>query len=366
MNTVIQVVQHLRPGGIETLSLDLCSFAQANEKMLIVSLEGDLETAITAWPRLAAYREQLIFLDKQPGISLSLLAKLIRVIKNNDVQTVHSHHIGPLLYAGLAARIAGVEHLIHTEHDAWHLDVYKRRMLQRCAIKLLRPVLVADAQTVAKSMRRQLQYNQKITVIRNGIDSAYFIPGNKLMARAQLKLPSDVQIIGCSGRMEEVKGQAVLLHALSTLPLTVHVALAGSGSIENKLRQLTAQLGLHERVHFLGHIDAMPAFYQALDLFCLPSLDEGLPLSPLEAQACNIATLVTDVGGSKETLCPHSGKFVPANDSLIMAQTLVKMLYSPSNCKPRAYVQMHGDVRIMAKAYADLRTPHCAVGECYE
>jgi glycosyltransferase involved in cell wall biosynthesis len=366
MNTVIQVVQHLRPGGIETLSLDLCSFARTNEKMLIVSLEGDLESALKAWPRLAPYRRQLIFLDKQPGISLSLLAKLLRVIKENAAQTVHSHHIGPLLYAGLAARIAGVKHLIHTEHDAWHLNVYKRRMLQRCAIKLLRPLLIADAQTVAQSMRRQLQYEQPIKVIRNGIDSEYFLPGNKLAARVQLQLPSDVQIIGCSGRMEAVKGQAVLLDALSKLPLNVHVALAGSGSLESELRQLGAHLGLQKRVHFLGHLDTMPTFYQALDLFCLPSLDEGLPLSPLEAQACNIATLVTDVGGSKETLCPHSGKFIPANNSQIMAQTLLKMLRSPSSFKPRAYVQQHGDVRVMAKAYADLRSPQKITGACYE
>ncbi|MFT6926251.1 MAG: glycosyltransferase involved in cell wall biosynthesis [Psychromonas sp.] len=366
MNTVIQVVQHLRPGGIETLSLDLCSFAEANENILIVSLEGELESALAAWPRLIAFRKQLIFLDKQPGLCPSTVKKLIRVIKENAAQCVHSHHIGPLLYAGLAARIAGVKELIHTEHDAWHLDAFKRRMLQRFAIKLLRPLLVADAQTVADSMRQQLQYKRPIRVIRNGIDSEYFLPGDKLLARAQLKLPAKVQIIGCSGRMEEVKGQALLLHALHKLPLTAHLALAGSGSTEKKLRQLTEQLGLQERVHFLGHIDTMPTFYQALDVFCLPSLAEGLPLSPLEAQACNIVTLVTDVGGSKETLCPHSGKFIPANNRDLMAKTLLKMLRSPGNVKPRAYVQQHGDVRVMAKAYADLRRPNEIKGACYE
>ena len=366
MNTVIQVVQHLRPGGIETLSLDLCAFAQANEKMLIVSLEGKFENALAVWPRLAAFREQLIFLDKQPGLSLSTLTKLIRVIKENNAQSVHSHHIGPLLYAGLAARIAGVEHLIHTEHDAWHLNAYKRRFLQRCAIKLLRPLLVADAQTVADSMHKQLHYKQPIRVIRNGIDSERFLPGDKLAARIKLNLPTDVQFIGCSGRMEEVKGQALLLHALSKLPVTVHLALAGSGSTEKKLRQLAVQLGIQTRVYFLGHIDSMPTFYQALDIFCLPSLAEGFPLSPLEAQACNIVTLVTDVGGSKETLCPLSGKFIPANDSEIMAKTLLKMLHSPNKYTPRTYVQKHGDVRIMAKAYADLRLPKKTAGTCYE
>lgn len=365
MNTVIQVVQHLRPGGIETLSLDLSTFARADEKIMIVSLEGDLQTALAAWPRLTPFRKQLIFLDKRPGLKAALVTQLIRIFKRNAAQAVHTHHIGPLLYAGLAARIAGVKHLIHTEHDAWHLHDHKRRLLQRWAIKILQPQLVADAQTVAENMRSQLQCSNPITVIRNGIDSEYFTPGNKLQARAQLNLPTNAQIIGCSGRMEEVKGQAVLIKALHKLPLTVHLALAGSGSLETYLRQLTAQLGLTERVHFLGHIDDMPCFYQALDLFCLPSLNEGLPLSPLEAQACNIVTLVTDVGGARETLCPSSGEFIAANDSELMAETLLNMLRNPSNGKPRAYVQRHGDVRVMAKAYADLRKP-LATGECYD
>lgn len=365
MNTVIQVVQHLRPGGIETLALDLGCFTEADEKVIIVSLEGDIETALAQWPRLKPFRKQLIFLNKQPGLKPALVTKLTGIIKKTTAQAVHTHHIGPLLYAGLAARLAGVKHLIHTEHDAWHLTVYKRRLLQRWAIRLLRPVLIADAQTVANNMRTQLQTRQPITVIRNGIDSEHFIPGDKLLARTHFKLPEDVQIIGCSGRMEKVKGQALLIKALHNLPLTVHVALAGSGSIEADLRQLAAQLGLAERVHFLGHIDDMPCFYQALDLFCLPSLNEGLPLSPLEAQACNIATLVTDVGGAKETLCPKSGEFIPANDAEIMAQTLLRMIRNPSNNKPRAYVQRHGDVRLMARAYANLRRP-LATGECYE
>ncbi|MEH6453416.1 MAG: glycosyltransferase [Psychromonas sp.] len=357
MNTVIQVVQHLRPGGIETLSLDLCSFAQKNEKVLIVSLEGDLESALTQWPRLTQFQDSLIFMNKQSGLTLSLVTKLVRLFKQHSPQAIHTHHIGPLLYAGLAARLAGVKQLIHTEHDAWHLNDQKRCKLQRRAIKFLKPTLVADAQTVAKNMRENLQCNAPITVIRNGIDSEHFIPGNKFTARAEFGLSSDVQIIGCSGRMEEVKGHAVLIKALQSLPVTVHLALAGSGSLEADLRQLAIQLGLYERVHFLGHIDDMPSFYQALDLFCLPSLNEGLPLSPLEAQACNIITLVTDVGGSKETLCPASGKFTPANNYQLMGKTLLKMLCNTCDVKPRAYVQQHGDVRIMAKRYASLRSP---------
>jgi len=355
MKTIIQVVQHLRPGGIEIIALDLLSCSQHDEKTIIISLEGDIESAIAHWPKLAAYRDNLMFLDKQPGLTPRLVQKLMHIFKETEAYAVHTHHIGPLLYAGLAARLSAIKHLTHTEHDAWHLDNRKRCLLQRVIVTLLRPTLVADAQAVADNMREKLRCHNKITVIRNGIDSEQFIPGDQQLAREKLGLPSDVWMIGCSGRMEKVKGQAVLISALPSLPETAHLVFAGSGSTEQSLRDLVAKLGLTERVHFLGHIDQMPTFYQSLDLFCLPSLNEGFPLSPLEAQACNIRTLVTDVGASKETLCPSSGEFVIPNDSLAMADTLITMLTNPTNTSPRDFVKQYGDVHQMAQSYADLR-----------
>jgi len=366
MNTIIQVVQHLRPGGIEIIALDLLDFSQEDERTIIVSLEGDLQSAIKHWPKLAAYRDHIIFLDKQPGLTPSLVKKLMDIFNHSAANAIHTHHIGPLLYAGLAARLCAIKHLTHTEHDAWHLSNKKRCFIQRVAIKLLTPTLVADAQTVADNMQSKLQCNNKITVIRNGINSDYFKPGHQLSAREALKLPTDVKIIGCSGRMERVKGQSVLIHALTSLAEGVHIAFAGSGSTEQSLRELVKQLNLSKRVHFLGHIEQMPTFYQALDLFCLPSLNEGLPLSPLEAQACNIKTLVTDVGASKETLCPESGKCVVANNPILMANKLILMLNTPINCQPRVFVQQQGDVKKMAESYANLRKTTVGLGACYE
>ncbi|MCP5079816.1 MAG: glycosyltransferase [Psychromonas sp.] len=365
MKTIIQVVQHLHPGGIEIIALDLLDFSQEDERMIIISLEGTLKSAVKHWPKLKAYQDHIIFLDKQPGITPSLVTKLKNIFINSAANAIHTHHIGPLLYAGLAARLCSIKQLTHTEHDAWHLNNKKRCFIQRMAIKLLTPTLVADAQAVADNMQAKLQCDNKITVIRNGINSQYFKPGNQVSARETLNLPTDVQIIGCSGRMEKVKGQSVLINALLLLDEGVHIAFAGSGSTEKSLRELVNILNLTDRVHFLGHIDKMPTFYQALDLFCLPSLNEGLPLSPLEAQACNIKTLVTDVGASRETLCPESGKYVVANNSIEMANKLIMMLNSPITCQPRAFVQQQGDVKKMAKSYSNLRNT-IGLGACYE
>ncbi len=357
MTTVVQVVQHLIPGGIETMALDLTAFAEDHEKTIIISLEGDRKSAISNWPRLQPVAHKLIFMDKQPGLTPLLILRLSRLFKQLGVDVVHTHHIGPLLYAGVAARLAGIKCLIHTEHDAWHLNDPWRCKLQRWVNRLTRPLLVADAESVATSMRNFLKLKQ-IRIIRNGIDTERFKPGDQSKARQRLGLPQDVQLIGCSGRLEAVKGQNILIYALAQLSQTVHLALAGTGSTEAELLHLAKILNLGERVHFLGRIDEMPGFYQALDIFCLPSLNEGMPLSPLEAQACNIPTAVTDVGGSGETLCPRSGELIPAEDADAMASTLRKMLQPrlpKSHPDPRSFVQHQGDVRHMARAYANLR-----------
>lgn len=353
MSTLVQVVQHLTPGGIETMALDLLHFSKGHDKKIIISLEGTAEVAIAQWPRLKPVSDQLIFLDKKEGIRPSVILKLSRLFKELDVDVVHTHHIGPLLYAGLAARLAKIEYLVHTEHDAWHLADFKRRKLQRLIISLTHPLLVADADTVADNMKKFLKLNQ-VHVVKNGIDTERFKPGDKALARKQLGLPQHVPLIGCSGRLEEVKGHKGIISALAKLPENIHLTIAGAGSEEVNLRRQVDALSLKSRVHFLGRVDEMPTFYQALDVFCLPSLNEGLPLSPLEAQSCDIPTAVTDVGGSREALCPSSGELIPAENIDAMATSLHNLLQKPYK-NARTFVQQGGDVRQMAQAYTDLR-----------
>jgi glycosyltransferase involved in cell wall biosynthesis len=354
MSTVIHVVQHLKPGGIETLALDLIDFGGENERTFIISLEGKKEDAIKVWPRLKPYADNIIFLNKQHGISPLLILSLALLLKKLNTDVVHTHHIGPLLYGGLAAKLVRIKCLIHTEHDAWHLNNPRRCTLQKTLLKLIHPILVADAQTVANAIRRQLN-TDAVKIIPNGIDTLRFIPGNKIKAREDLHLPTAIKLIGCSGRLERVKGQHILIEALYDLPNDVHLVLAGGGTMESSLLQQVSQLKLNDRVHFLGRIDNMPTFYQSLDLFCLPSLNEGFPLSPLEAQSCGIPSLVSDVGGSRETLCLECSESVPANNATLMARSLLKMLNKHYLTSPRNFILSHGDVRLMADRYAALR-----------
>ncbi|TCN77058.1 glycosyltransferase involved in cell wall biosynthesis [Vibrio crassostreae] len=349
---IIHVVQHLAPGGLETLTLDLLRLAKPTDQVLIVSLEGTKEESIKNWPKLKPYHNQIVFLDKEPGVQFNIIIKLIKAFRGIRPDVVHTHHIGPLLYAGYAARVSGVPTRIHTEHDAWHLQDDKRRRLQALALKAARPTLVADATRVYNQLRSAFAYENIIT-IKNGVDCEKFKPMSKEQARASLNLPTDKHIIGCAGRLEHVKGQDQLIKALTLLPENMVVVLAGGGTKRNQLEQLTSRLNLSDRVIFLGLVEDMTTFYGSLDTFCLPSRHEGLPLSTLEAQACNIPTVAMDVGAVDETLCPISGTLVKKGSITGLANALLDN-QNERFLSPRRYVLENFDIIKMVSSYNDI------------
>ncbi|PMJ89854.1 glycosyltransferase [Vibrio sp. 10N.261.55.A7] len=351
--TVIHVVQHLAPGGLESLALDLLAFSTPLNRVMIVSLEGEKQQAIEKWPRLKPFANQLHFLDKKPGVKLQTLSQLVKMFNAVKPDVVHTHHIGPLLYAGLASRLTSVPVRIHTEHDVWHLNNDKHLRLEKMALDVAKPQLVADANLVEETLLNHFSYDQT-TTIKNGVDCEKFAPGSKEVARSHFNLPQDKKIIGCAGRLETVKGHDLAIAALSYMPKSVHLVIAGHGSQREQLETIANQYNVPDRVTFLGLVDDMQRFYQSLDLFCMPSRSEGFPLSPLEAQSCNIRTAVTNVGASEETLCPESGMLIRANDIHNMAEVLFHMLCHAVETQPRQFVIENNDIRNMVKAYESL------------
>ncbi|MGF1720989.1 glycosyltransferase [Vibrio kyushuensis] len=351
--TVIHVVQHLAPGGLESLALDLLTFSTPLNRVMIVSLEGEKEQAIEKWPRLKPFTSQILFLEKKPGVKFQTLTQLIKTFNQIKPDVVHTHHIGPLIYAGLAARLTSVPTRIHTEHDVWHLNNDKHLRLERLALNVTKPLLVADANLVKETLLSCFSY-ENTTTIKNGVDCERFRPGSMNIARKHFGIPFNKTIIGCAGRLERVKGHDLAIAALSYLPKSIHLVIAGIGSERAALERIADQYAVSDRVTFLGLVDDMQRFYQALDLFCLPSRSEGFPLSPLEAQACNIRTAVTNVGASRETLCPKTGQLIRANDIHDMADVLFHMTRITAIGEPRAFVLKNNNIRNMVKAYETL------------
>jgi glycosyltransferase involved in cell wall biosynthesis len=354
---IVHVVQHLKPGGIESFALEFQRAAQPFFDVHIISLEK--QNIKGYWNNIDGFKDFIHVLNKKPGWQANIFTQLKALFNEIQPIYVHTHHIGPLIYGGIAARLANVDKVIHTEHDAWHLAGLRPRLLQKFIMRIVRPIYVADATFVAKQLNilmPSLKPSLKPIVIPNGVDTDKFKPStesrHELLALAGL--PTDLKYIGCAARLESVKSHDVLINALSQLPDNVALLLAGTGSLQKELQQLAQKLQVAERVFFLGHIDDMTQFYPLIDTFCLSSNNEGLPLSPMEAQSCGIPAVLTDVGGCKEAVCSETGMIVPPNNPTLLAEALLQTLNQKNEKSPRDFIEKQRSINTMIKQYISL------------
>lgn len=352
MNNVLQLIQHPLVGGLEKMVLTICQQSKYAENMALVALEGTTESALTAWPALNEL-SNFQCLDKQPGLSYRIVNKLVKLIDEWGIDTIHSHHVGPLFYGALVKlRRPQVKH-IHTMHDAWYLNNFKQRCLTKLVHNLTKVTIVTDANAVASELTQQTSIKADY-VVHNGIDTQLFKPFSKYLARCRLGLPTGIKLIGCAARVEKGKGHLALIDSLGLLPDHVHLVFAGDGSQREFYTQYGVEKSLQDRIHWLGRVDDMPLFYSAIDLFCLFSEREGLPLTLLEAMACNIPVVASDVGGVKEIVNNQSGIVLNADMAHCLPDALLRGLSLQNGSKVREHALELGCSRKMTKRYDNL------------
>ncbi|WP_410513923.1 glycosyltransferase family 4 protein [Paenibacillus sp. BR2-3] len=179
----------------------------------------------------------------------------------------------------------------------------------------------------------------RIMLVPNFVNSAIFYRRNKEEARAALGLDPGTRYIITVGRLfEHQKGHSLLVEAveyLKDLP-RFKVLIAGSGPDEQSLRELIAQKGLEDRIVLLGSIrdkDMLANYYNASELFVLPSRYEGLPLVILEASACGLPTVAFNVMGVRGLVQDGVNGLLAGNpDPRGLAAALHKMLSAPEMC----------------------------------
>lgn len=182
---------------------------------------------------------------------------------------------------------------------------------------------VAEAHLAAGMVRPET-----LVVLPNGVDTAQWRPitESRAAARVQLGLGDEFLWVTC-GRLEPVKDHATLLHAMSQASATAHLAIAGSGPLEPALRHLTRRLDLERRVHFLGFVPDVHPLLQAADGFVLSSLWEGLPMALLEAGACGLPIVASDLRGVREIVDDgQTGRLASGRASAALARALTEVM----------------------------------------
>ena len=347
----VHVVQRMAPGGIETLVLDLV--ATGSDADLIVSLEGTCSELIAAWPRLADFRDRLVALDCAPGLKPRLVAQLFGLFRHRQPKAVILHHVGPLVYGGLAARLAGIGNIIHVEHDVWHYEAPRRRLIARLMQRVVAPSHIAVSYQAASELRK-IVGTARITVVHNGVDMDRLRPGSQSAACATFGLPQGVKIVGSVGRAVPVKAQGTLVRAAALLPEYVHIVIAGDGPELPSLKVLATECGVSDRVHFLGHVDGVERLLPAFDVFCLPSRAEGFPRSVVEAQAAGVPVVASDVGAMREALCKHNSNLFKPLDHIELANALRDRLSRSMTKSPREFIAGYLDWNLTVAKYRDV------------
>lgn len=216
----------------------------------------------------------------------------------------------------------------------WGTKPYALRAMRRAADQAAGLLAVSEA--LADDMATIGLPRGKIAIHYTGLDRTLFQPRARMEARAALvqrlgaAVPPSSSLLATVGALIPRKGQSYVIRALPALP-DAHLLLIGQGEDEAHLRALATELGVADRVHFLGSLDhvTLALALCAADAMVLPSASEGLANAWVEALACGTPLVVSDAGGVRELVKDDSAGLIVPRDSAAIAEAVGKLLTSP-------------------------------------
>ena len=253
-----------------------------------------------------------------------------RLLKSEKPQLLHVHHVWPAAdrYLASIADLAGVPHLVVTEHIAGHSHSEGQKSLKRKELARAEAVTVVCG-AVADSLQRDYGVARaRLRVVPNAADppdEEHEWDASRKW-RDQFGAVTRKPLFVSAARLEEQKGHDVFLDALAQLVrkgVSFSAAIAGDGAMKEPLQRRAAMLGLEKRVQFLGRLDDVGPLLTAADGVVLASRWEGLPLTLLEALARARPVVATRVGGIPDVIRDgENGRLVPPDDAPALAAVL--------------------------------------------
>jgi glycosyltransferase involved in cell wall biosynthesis len=248
---------------------------------------------------------------------LSVLPHIKQLRKTFDFDVIDAHFVYP---DGFAAVLLGklLRKPVVISARGSDINAYKELHgmppLLKYALKRSEHV-VAVSQALGNAVASLDVPREHIAVIPNGVDCATFSPQSREAARRALRLNSSEGILLSVGHLTSNKGFDVLLRAMKCVlqdrqDQPIRLVLLGDGAIRRELDALTESLGLTQYVRFAGAVPnrELPLWYNAADVFCLASKEEGWPNVLMEALACGTPVVATKAGGIPEIIhAPHLG-----------------------------------------------------------
>ena len=306
---------------------------------------------------------------RSPGQDLLAVRELVRIIRREQPDLVHTHTTKAGLLGRCAARLCRVPVVVHTYHGHL-LQGYFGRLMRRSYILGERLLGRWSTAVVALTPRLKAEIAaagicppRKIAVIPLGLPLQRFADCAALRGtlRRELGLAASVPLVGFLTRFVPVKDPGTALQAFARVARArpdVHFTVLGYGPLESEMRSACTRLALADRVHFLGMRPDVRPFYADVDVVVLTSLNEGLPVVLLEALASGTPVVSTAVGGVPDLLRNGAwGKLTARGAPEQIARALLATLHDgPADSLPAArdFVLATYDAQSLTEAVAGL------------
>lgn len=309
---IVHVIYRLDFGGLENGLVNLVNRIPSDRyRHAIICLAG-FGSEFRA--RIRRADVEVISINKRPGKDIAMYLRTWRVLRRLRPSVVHTRNLGTVDLQWVAAS-AGVPHRVHGEHG-WEASDPKGLNRKSLRIRrLCRPVIhryVPMSRDIAHWLERDVGIDaSRIRQLYSGVDTERFSPRAEplsISARSSAvegggRFVETIVTLGTVGRLDPVKNQEALLDAFAALHARhpwLRLAVVGDGPLRGSLQAKAASLGIEKVVTFTGTRSDMPDVMRSFDVFVLPSINEGISNTILEAMATGLPVVAGRVGGNPE------------------------------------------------------------------
>jgi len=343
MPLIVHIIDRLIVGGMENGIVNILNHSPPGRyRHAIVCLRDYSQFR----DRITDKNVEVYSLGKKSGKNPGYYFKLWRLLRRLRPNIVHTRNLPTIDLVPIIA-LAGVRRIVHGEHGRDLLEVHGENRKYNRIRRLVSPGIRRYI-AVSRDIQTWLSDSvgipaRKVTQIYNGVDTTKFFPasGEKTPLPDVAGTPDNAFIVGTVGRMEGIKDQLTLVRGFIRLCALVgkgtpspFLVLVGDGTLREPAKALLTEAGLRGRSWLAGSRDDIPELLRALDLFVLPSLNEGISNTVIEAMASGLPVVATRVGGNPElVLDGKTGALIPPRDVEAMAQVLDRYLKNAGLCR---------------------------------
>ena len=329
MRHVLHTVDTWGPGGAETVCVELAAGIDPRRfhSHAVAIREGWVHDAF-----LARGLDTTIVRTGRGPIDTGYLWRLAALARRQRIALIQSHLLTANLYCGMAARLLGIP-AVATFHGMVDVDPDDRWASVKMTLitrNVTRLVFVSEALR-RHFLARHARLDERSTVIHNGVDASLFRPAPNGDLRARLGVGAEAIIVAAVGNVRPAKGYEDLLRTAALLRTTapdIRFVIVGEMTepLHGTLVTRRRELGLEDRVTFLGFRDDVAHVLNGADIYLNCSTSEGFSLTTIQAMACGVPVLATRSGGPEEIIKDGAdGALVNVGDVAAMATVLAAL-----------------------------------------